>query len=100
MALTEFLFGRGILFGLRMTLVLILLPNIPIRQVIILWQQQRHKQIYNSRFLLMARKQQQRSGIFNAVVADGCASNNGTATEEWCFLCSPCRCVIRRTSEE
>jgi hypothetical protein len=55
----------------------------------------------------MARKHQQKKGVFCAARADDCArkmecvmpplSNNYTATEEHCFLRGPCRDVISRT---
>jgi hypothetical protein len=34
----------------------------------------------------MARKEQQRNGVFGAACADGYARNKGTATEERYFL--------------
>jgi hypothetical protein len=36
--------------------------------------------------------------VFCVVLADGCARNKGTRTEERRFLCASCRDVISRTS--
>jgi hypothetical protein len=40
------------------------------------------------------------SGVFCAVLADGCAPTMNTATEVRCFLCGPCIDVISRIISE
>jgi hypothetical protein len=66
-------------------------------------QRLRDKQIHNSRYTVTALqktspRQQLDTTIMGSANRHEC--NNGTATEEQCFLCGPCRGVLRGTSRK